>query len=337
MKTINDIARITGVSTSTVSRVLNNHPSVSPRTRTKVIEVIKKCDYRPNAIARSLTTKKSYTIGMFGAIFPETNYVFHLNNDFFKDIIYGFEVVLGEKGYDLLYFTNVNLRDLSFTDKCRNRNVDGAIFLGFSKDTPNLADFLKEEIPAVFIDTNITAKRVSYVTSTNVLGAGQAVNYLYQLGHQKIGFIRGIKGQSTAQERIKGFKQALVEKGLRYNQDWVISGSYSREHGYWAMNKILENKSIPTAIFCQDLIAFGAYKAVKEHGLKIPEDISIIGFDDIDMCSYVNPPLTTIRQDRYRMGRAVGTLLLDIIDFNDDISPIRVPTEIVERDSCRSL
>ena len=335
MATIKDIANQANVSTTTVSRVINDHPAVNDETRKKILKIIKEHNYSPSTIARSLSTRKSYTIGVF--------FTDHLNSGlqhpFFRDVIYGLEKTLGNEGYDIVYFTNKQWGDsFSYLEKCQDRHVDGVALMGVLKDH-NLTKLLLSDFPIVFVDLDIIGKNASYVISDNVSGAKKAINYLYKLGHRKIGMLMGINTAKTTKDRFIGYQQALKVLNLPYNPDWVFNGKYSEEGGYQAIEEMLQLEELPTAIFCQsDAMAIGAMRAIEENGFKVPGDFSLIGFDDIEISRYLKPALTTIAQDKKTMGSSVTKLLMNMINkTNQDISPIVLPVELIERESCRSI
>lgn len=332
MKTIKDIAKQAGVSTATVSRVINDYPDVSEKTKEKILRIMKENNYRPNSTARSLSTSKSYTVGIFFTDHFNTG----LQHPFFREVIYGLEKTFGENGYDILYFTNRKWGDsFSYVEKCKDRHVDGVVLMGVPKSDPNLSNLLASDIPTVFIDLDLIGKNASYVISDNYRGGKLAVEHLYKLGHRKIGIIMGLNTTKTAHDRLLGYQKALKELGLKYNSKWIFEGNYSEEGGYRAMSKFLSLEKRPTAVFCQsDNMAIGAIKAVQEAGLKVPEDFSLVGFDDIELSRYVKPSLTTIKQDKIGMGNAAGELLLNMIESKSEShTPVVMPVELVERDS----
>lgn len=336
MTTIKDIAKKANVSTTTVSRVLNNYSDVSDETREKINKIIEEYNYKPNSIARSLSTSKSNTIG----IFFTDHFNSGLHHPFFREVIYGMEKALGKMGYDILYFTNRHWgENFSYVEKCRDRNVDGVTLMGVPKDDPNIKKLLKTDIPSVFVDVDIKGDNASYVISDNISGAKKAINYLYDIGHRKIGMIMGIKESKTSKERLLGYKKALERLDLPYNQDWIFNGKYSEEGGYEAAKKMLMLKNPPTAIFSQsDGMAIGAMKAIEEEGLKVPEDFSIIGFDDVEASRYVKPALTTIAQNKEKMGSSASELLIKMIEEdNKNIKPIILPVELIKRESCKQI
>lgn len=336
MTTIKDIAIQADVSTATVSRVINEHPAVKDETREKIIKIIKENNYRPNTVARSLSTNKSKIVGVF---FTD-HFNSGLHHPFFREVIYGLEKNLGKEGYDILYFTNRQWGDdFSYLEKCKDRNVDGVVLMGVLKDDPNLPKLLDSNIPVAFVDIDIKRENASYVMSDNILGAKKAVNYLYDLGHRKIGMIMGIKATKPTNDRFIGFEEALEKLNLNYKSEWIFDGKYSEKGGYKAAKEMLNSDNRPTALFCQsDSMAIGAIRAIEEAGLKVPEDFSIIGFDDIEVSSYVKPALTTIKQNKKKMGKSATQLLINMMGKSkEDNSPIILPVELIERESCKEI
>jgi len=336
MTTIKDIAQIANVSTTTVSRVINNYPDVSDKTRKKIKKIIQEKNYRPNSVARSLSTNKSNSIG----IFFTDHFNSGLHHPFFREVIYGMEKSLGNKGYDIVYFTNRHWGEkFSYVEKCKDRNVDGVALMGVLKNDPNIKKLLNSNVPSVFVDVDISGNYSSYVISDNIEGSKKAINYLYDLGHRKIGMLMGIDTSKTSQDRLKGYKQALTELNLSFNKDWVFDGKYSEEGGYKAIKNMLKLRSYPTAIFCQsDGMAIGAMKAIEDSSLKITDDFSIIGFDDIEASRYVKPPLTTIAQNKEKMGSSVSKLLIKMIEEKkQNVDPIKLPVKLIKRESCSKI
>lgn len=334
MPTIKDIAKLAGVSITTVSKVINNYPDIGQKTRKKVLRIMKEQNYRPNAIARSLSTNRSYSIG----VFINYNMSRGLHQEFFHDIIFGLETTLGKQGYDFVNFSELKWKkSCNYLENCRNRHVDGAVLMGIPGLDDNLDALLKSEVPCVFIDFDIVGPRTSYVTCNNVNGANQAVDYLAELGHTRIATIMGLKNTRPAQERFLGYRQGLQNNNLDYNEEWVIDTYFSEKGGYTAMKQLLAADKAPEAVFCQsDVIAIGAINAIKDVGLNVPADFSIIGFDDILVSKYISPPLTTIKQDTYLMGQKTAELLLEFIEGNNNhVLPVILPTELIVRDSCQ--
>ncbi|MFW5991615.1 MAG: LacI family DNA-binding transcriptional regulator [Halanaerobiaceae bacterium] len=342
MANINDIARKAGVSKTTVSRVLNDYKDVSEETKQKVIKVMKSNNYRPSTLARSLATNKTYTIGLFGAPNPNTLYSgrVHLNDSFFREVIYGMEVTLGKKGYDIMYFSERSEKKLlSYKNIAADRHVDGVVFLGNMEKTSEIDEMLESDIPTVFVDSPISGSKAAYVHSDNDLGGQLVGEYLVNMGHKRIGFIMPKTDRYPANKRLKGFADKLEEYNYKFSPEWVVEARYTKQSGYQAMKSIMNSSLDITAVFCQDEIAVGAIKAIKEAGYSLPEDFSIVGFDDLQISEFIFPALTTVRQFKFEMGKAAAESLLKIINEDEDYfpSPVKLPVELIERDSCKKI
>lgn len=333
--TIKDIAKLAGVSTTTVSKVINNYPDIGRETRDRVIKIMKETKYRPNAIARSLSTNKSNSIGVFMNYNPSKG----LHHLFFHEVLYGLETNLGQKGYDFIYFSDLKWKkSCDYLAKCLNRHIDGVILMGITVDN-HIKELLKSDIPTVFLDLDLTGDNATYITSNNLAGAAKVVDYFCQLGHKKIGMIAGLENTMPTKYRTEGFNQCIREHNLDSRKEWKINTFYSEEGGYSAMNELLKQEELPTAFFCHsDMIAIGAMKAIKNAGYKVPDDFSIVGFDDLGISSYMTPNLTTIRQDSYLMGDKAANLLLEMINNPEGkVSPQILPVELIVRESCKKI
>jgi len=337
MPTIYDIAKKANVSAATVSKVLNGHKDVSAKTVMKVQKICEEMGYRPNSIARGLATKKSMTVGVF---FQD-----HLNSGFrhpfLQDILASFKDVIGEHGYDLVFFAN-NQPDNqveTFEARAKNRNVDGLFLLGVPRTDPNLFGIIQSGIPCMSIDLDLMGPTASYLTSDNIGGAMMAVDYLVEMGHSDIAFISDVFSTKPGYDRLIGYKKAMEKHHLPILTKWIIPSDFSEEGGYFSAKQLLKSDQLPTAIFCAgDMMAIGAMEAIKDEGLKIGEDISLIGFDDITLLKYVSPSLTTIRQKKDVMGQRAAEELLKLMnDTNYFPSPFTIETELVIRDTVVKL
>ncbi|MFW6047646.1 MAG: LacI family DNA-binding transcriptional regulator [Candidatus Woesearchaeota archaeon] len=331
LKTINDIAKIANVSKATVSKVINDYPDVNEKTKKKILKIMREHNYWPNATARSLSTNKSLTIGIFD---PS-----RLNNFFFREVFEGVEYTLGENGYDILYFTNKRWGEtwveFSFTEKCHNRNVDGVLLMGFGEiNSKYFNNLLGSDIPTVAVDLDIVGKNASYVMSDNFNGARIAVDYLYNLGHRKIGMIMGPSGFKPAKDRFLGFQTKVNELGLKYNSDWVLSGQYGQKTAFEYIDRILKLEERPTAIFSEDVFSIGIINALKKRKMSVPNDFSLVGFDNVELSEHYD--LTTIDQNQFALGKAASELLLKILN-KKNFSPVIMPAKLVERGSCLNL
>lgn len=334
MLTIKDIARKADVSVATVSKVMNGYDDIGDATKAKVLKIIKENNYRPKANAQSLRTNKSFLVGLFFKEHQDTG----VKHPFFRGIISGLEEKLLENNYDMILFS-ANWEDqFSYLEKCQFRNVDGAILMGVPKDDPKLRELLNSKIPSVFIDLDISDKKASYIISNNEEGARKAVRHLAELGHKKIATIKGEQITIPTQKRLAGYKAEMRAQNLEIKDEWIIQGRFSVDGGVKAMQKILELDNQPTAIFCMgDEIAVGAMQTIKEAGLKVPDDYSIVGFDDIEISQYLNPALTTIRQQKEEMGIEAANMVLELINNQEEkVEPVIIDTELVLRDSTKN-
>lgn len=335
MTTIYDIAKKSGYSITTVSKVINNYPDVSQKTRKKILQTIEELDYHPSSNARSLMTKKYWTIGVV--------YIEELNNGiqhpFFSAVIESFRKEMEDAGYDLLLISKkIEQRKTSYIERFKQRGVDGVIVVSPIRLTNDVQEIVNHDIPSVFID--LYHSKVSTVNSDNVDGSIQVVKYLHSLGHRKIAHIAGGDQTFAGKAREQGFIQGMKELGLEVRNDYIENGGlFDVSGGYEAMKKLLALKDLPTAVYAAgDMMAIGAMRAIQEAGLRVPDDISIVGFDDIELAQYVTPSLTTIKQDAQTIGQQAADLLLKQIDNKKKIPlGVMVPVSLVERGSVIKL
>lgn len=332
MGTIYDLAKITGFSITTVSKALNNYKDVSEKTRAKILQAAAEMDYLPNAHAQSLSTKKSWAIGV---MFSEANEV-GMKHPFFNGIIESFRHATEEHGYDLIFASrNLRNRDMSYLEHFKHRAVDGIVVICSDRMDEQVQELMQSDIPIVVVDMD--SANCSVVYSDNTEGARMAVNYLYELGHRHIAHIAGDSSIDAGAARVKGYELAMHALDLPIQPGYLVNaGFFSVEEGKQAMEKLLQLDSPPTAVFVAgDQMAIGAIEAVHEHGLRVPEDISIIGYDDIEMIKYITPKLTTIRQDTDIIGEAAAELLIEQMTAKERRTERRViPVTLIERASC---
>ena len=336
--TIRDLAKRAGVSVATVSRVLNNYPDVSEETKQKVLALVQEMNFRPSNAARSLVTRRSNIIGVF-FLQDHTNAM--ILHPFFQEVIVGFKRAVGARGYDLLFFTSQKPGDRQFTylKRCRHQQVDGVVLMGVNRTDPQMVELTASGLPCMSIDVDMLGHRAGYVMSDNQEGARQAVRHLISLGHKRIALINGDAIGRVRHDRLIGYREAMEAAGLPYRPDYVREYDFTWQHGYESMQQLLDLADPPTAVFAAaDLTAMGAIKAIRERGLQVPEDIAMVGFDDIEVASMVHPALTTVRQDKEGMGRAAGENLIRLIEEPGYTPPIiTLKTELVIRESCGAL
>lgn len=328
--TIYDVARAAGVSYSTVSRVLNGFEYVKAETRRKVLEAADRLGYVANLQARSLAGGRSNIIGLL---------VPTLDNGYVSEIARGIDEELARANYELMLYSTHRQRSKEslFVNTIANGLTDGLLLMVPLIPAQYLQALRDRDVPYVLIDQNDPEHLSHVVDSTNYQGAYEATEYLIQQGHSKIAHITGLKELSSARERLDGYKSALEARNLPYCDAYVVDGDFREPKGYEAMQALLQLEDPPTAVFAaNDLSAFGAMEAIRDAGLNIPHDISIVGFDDIPQASIVTPKLTTVRQPLDQMGQVAVQMLLERINNPD--SPLRrttLATRLIIRESVR--
>jgi len=328
--TIKEIARIANVSAMTVSRALNNRHSVRGATRKKILKIANRLGYMPNRIARSLVSKKSDLISLIVA---------DISNQFFAEISRGIEDRARENGYHVIFSsTDDDPKNLeSSVRMMREMGVDGFIIAAVSLEEPIVDELLDQEIPVVLINRRIKKSNVNYVVVDNYKGAYLAVEHLINIGYKKIAIISGRSSVSTGKERLQGYRKGLLDHGLKFQKEYSSQGPFTKEHGKKAAQKMLTLKNRPEAIFAaSDNIALGVMNAAGELGLKIPEDLAIVGFDDTNFSSNSKIRLTTVSQRKYEMGERGVQILIDLIgnQRSDYINKVVLEPRLIIRESC---
>lgn len=337
MSTIYEIAKKAGVSPTTVSKVINNYPDVSDKTRSKIKKILDDENFYPNSQAQTLITKKTWTLGI---VYYE-DLGFGLNHPFFGNVIEAFKRQADKYGYSLLFGSKNNrLRNNTFLEYFKHKNVDGIAIICADDHDKEMLEMIESDFPTVIVDRY--SKGTATVGSNHFQGAKVAMQYLYDLGHTKIAHIPGAEEGVNwpSDQREKAYKEFMAEHGLEIKEGYITSfGHYAVEGGYNSMKELLELKERPTAVFvASDKMAIGAIDAVKDSGLRVPEDISIIGFDDIELAMYLTPKLTTLRQNAQEIGKEAIDLLVKQIDNKTKIAENRViPVELIERESCKNI
>ena len=334
--TIRELARRSGVSVGTVSRALNGYADVRPETRERIMRLASELDYTPAAAARSLVTQRSHVIGVFmetGEGHPD------LQHPFFHEVLGGLKQRVGRAGFDLLLFASERpgggYGRHSYLKRARHHNVDGCALIGLDPDDDEVRRLARGEMPCVAIDMQLEGPLTEVVMSDNEDGAATAVRHLYDLGHRRIATITGMIDSRPGIDRLRGYRAAIQALGLAYRDDYVRYGDFYAESGREQTARLLALDEPPTAIFAAaDMMAIGAVRAASEAGLVVPADLSIVGFDDIQLAPHVNPPLTTLRQDKLGLGAAAGDALVARIAGDPERPSLRtLPVELVVRGS----
>jgi DNA-binding LacI/PurR family transcriptional regulator len=310
--TIKDIARMAGVSKSTVSRALNKNLYVKERTRRRIIEIAEKLNYRPNAIAKGLALKSTHTIGV---VVPD------IMISFFSEIIQGIEDIASEEKYNLIL--GISGYDADKEAQCirimQEKRVEGIVIssIGNGANLESIRELKREKIPFVLVDERLDREPTDYVIIDNTKGAFKLTEHLIKLGHKRIGFI---DASIATRSRLEGYKKALVHYGLGFDEKLVKQGRFNNEsYGYKMMKEFLKMRNRPTAVFaCNDNMAIGAMRAIKEDRLRIPEDIAVVGFDDVKVASFLETSLTTMAQPKYEIGKMAYQILFEKMKDGDE-------------------
>ncbi|RAK16882.1 LacI family transcriptional regulator [Anoxybacillus vitaminiphilus] len=328
--TIYDVAKKAGVSIATVSRVINNTGRISEKTRKKVLEVMETLHYQPSIVASALTGKRTRTIGL---IIPD------VANPFFSEIARKVEDRGRELGFNVLMCNTDNNPDTEemYLSLLKQKSVDGIIIGTTTKNYTVLNELLRENFPIALIAQDIPELAIDVVRVDDFLGGYLATSHLVSLGHKKIAIMLGNLSRTSDKYRFQAYRQVLEENGLEYNEKLVICTDYSMEDGKRAALELLKSSQRPTAIFaCFDALAVGVYQAAKELGLNIPNDLSVVGFDNTILATIVDPPLTTIAQPIDEMGRQVVDLLVRGIEEEKHTKQrVILPPELIIRNSTK--
>jgi len=331
MVTIKDIAKLANVSHTTVSRALNNSPFIKEDTKKRILEISSQLNYTPNYNAKNLVLQKSHTIGLFFTSITEGT-----SSSFFIDTIKGVYAVI-EDNYNLIVRGIDSLKDFSSISLQR---YDGIILMSQSdKDNALIYHALERKIPIVVLNRQIGEEKLINIVSDNKKGAYDATQYCIKHGHRHIAIIEGKEGFRSTQERKEGYLEALLESNIPIRGEYIVKGDYTIRSGYLAMQKLLSLSQRPTAVFCSnDDMAIGAMNAVFGSGLSVPDDVSIIGFDDIDLAKYTFPSLTTIKRPVELISIKGTKKLLSLIKNPEKkAETIYVPTQLVERNSVKKM
>ncbi len=322
---IYDIARVAEVSPSTVSRALEDHPRIGAATRKRIQELARTMDYVPSTVARSLTAKRTWTIGMVLAT---------ISDPFTGRVVEGVEQIAIEAGFNVFMSTSQNdrQREIAAIEMLQKRRVDGIIVLTTHLFDRSPHPFSASKVPVVIINEQNAGENIHFVAVDDLHGAQTAVEHLLALGHRRIGYVNVLNRPKSNQYRFKGYQDALETAGIALDPTLIFTPPTIEDHanvGEASLEPLLTAGA--TAIFCyNDATAIGLLAACYQRNLAVPEHLSIIGFDDIDMAAHTLPPLTTIRQPRFELGQWAMQMMLALLDGQEPPNRI-VPGELVVR------
>lgn len=329
--TLEDIARMSGVSRSTVSRVVNGDPNVSERTRARVQDVIQSVNFHPNIAARGLAAGRTHVLGL---VIP-TGVAAIFADPYFPLVIQGVSAACNARGYSvMLWLAEPEHERKTINQILSSSLIDGVVVSSMLMDDPLLEQLSESSRPFVTIGRHPTNDKINYVDVDNRSGAYQGVTYMLRRGRRRVAIINGPENTIASCDRYQGYHDALRERGLPLLEELADRGDFADAAAYQAMKRLLPHR--PDGVFAtSDAMAMAAMRAIREAGLRIPQDIAVLGFDDIPPAANSNPPLTTIRQPIQRTGSVAAEMLIDLIE-RPDPQPRRVvlPTELVIRASC---
>jgi DNA-binding LacI/PurR family transcriptional regulator len=324
---IKDIARIAHVSHSTVSRALRGSPLVNSGTAEKIRQVAVQYGFRPSAVARSLVTRCTQTIGVV---------VTTIADPFVAEVVSGIEDEAGTNGYSV-FLANCNAdpaREMKVVQSFEERRVDGIVVTASRVGALYASVLERMRIPIVLLNNQHPSHFAHSIMIENLAASNSAVRHLIELGHARIAYVGDRFGYGSDSERFSGYRSALDAADIPFRPDLVVHGNGKAEGADAAVEKLVAAAELPTAIFCyNDMTAIGVLKAMRGRGLKVPDDISLVGFDDLPLARYVEPPLTTVRQPKREMGRMAMQVLLKLMAGSDAEQDIRVAGELILRQS----
>ncbi|EOW9237615.1 substrate-binding domain-containing protein [Vibrio cholerae] len=333
MATMKDIARLAGVSTSTVSHVINKSRFVSDEIAERVNNAAQQLNYAPSALARSLKMNRTKTIGML---------VTTSTNPFFGEVVKGVERSCYHQGYNLILCNTEgdNQRMKASINTLLQKRVDGLLLMCSTLEGERLDVFDRyPDIPIVVMDWGPILFASDKIQDNSLQGGYMAAKHLIECGHKEIGCITGPLIRHQAQMRYEAYKRALAEAGIAINPDWIVESDFECEGGYQAFEKLYERGKLPSALFVSnDMMAMGVIQAASQRGLRVPDDLSLIGYDDVHIAKFMTPALTTIHQPKYRLGKAaVDTLLYRLENPDTTAQVVQLEPTLVVRNSVRKL
>jgi len=331
--TIKDVAKKVRVSASTVSRVIRGELHVSPETRKRVLQAVKEMGYFPDSSARAMVKKETKTIGVS---------VSDISNPFYPPLIRGIENTVNKFGYSMILCNTDEdpKKEEQYLRMMQEKRIDGLIISPTNPKVPFLKMFEARHTPIVCIDRFLENGEVDTVCVDNIHGAFMAVEHLINLGHRRIAIITGIKGITTTEERLKGYLNALSRYGIDKDESLIARGNSKIQGGVEATKTLFELKSPPTAIFSSNnLMTIGVYIALKKLKKKIPEDVAVVGFDDLEWAEALCPPPTVVLQPTYTIGATAAQILIQRIlkEGPENKQNIMLKTELIVRESCGAI
>ncbi|MCW3789964.1 LacI family transcriptional regulator [Paenibacillus sp. LS1] len=328
MITIKDVAKMAGVASSTVSCVLNDKGNVSETTRQRVLAAAGQLNYVKNGPASEMKRQSTQTIGVI---------VHDMSSPYFSDLVNGIQSIAMSHGYDMIVCSSLGGEKSTAHRYIRERRIDGAIVIAQNIEDQLLIEASEAGFPIVVMDRDLDAPHIVKVLMSDTQGGYLATRYLIDKGHRTIAYISGPAHSECNLQRYQGYLNAMAEAGIEENPAWKIGGQYLKQDGYHAAKKLLEGELPSAVFFANDEMAFGGLEAFREHGIAVPEQLSVIGFDNIPASQYVQPPLTTFRQPKTDAAQLAGHVLFQRLKGESVENLYTLDIQCVERDSVRLL
>lgn len=344
-----DIAKLAGVSRSTVSRVINNYANVPEATKAKVLRIIEQYQYEPNSFARALAGKRTDTIGLFAISMNERENASRIyRNSYFGPIVDLVVDTANSLGYYVLIHTVYSPGDFQKIKQAyQQKRIDGGILVGTQKDSELVREMVGQEAPLVLIDYDISeimAERLNknhlaVINSMDYEGTVHAIEYLIELGHRSIGIMKGRMSTFSGRERYVAYEDTLRKHGLPLQEEFILEGDFLKETAFREAERLAVSGLWPTALFCcNDDMAISAMEAFTAHGIRVPDDLSVIGFDDVELAGRMNPKLTSVKLPIHEMATAAVEKVIALCNAEESaFSTLSFPTTLIVRESCREL
>jgi len=313
LASIKDVAKAAGVSTSTVSRIINDNPAISTETRDKVLKIMKELNYVPNIMARGLSNQRAFTVTL--AI--DIDDVKSFNNPFFYEVMHGIETVVYQKDLCLIIanMQTIIKKESILKWLINGKRTQGVIFPSSIVNEKMIRELKKHKFPFVVFGEPDSLEPIDWVDINNRQGGQQAVEHLLQQGYRKIAFVSGSRKEVFNKNRYKGYRDGLEKNGIFYDEEYVMEGGSAKNDGFNMMNSLLALKNRPDAVICTDnILSLGVMKAILNAGLKIPDDLGVISFDSFPVADLADPPLTTVDVDVFELGVQAANMLFTLIE-----------------------
>ncbi|PYZ95953.1 LacI family transcriptional regulator [Alteribacter lacisalsi] len=328
MATIKDVAKRAGVAVSTASYALSGNKKISRATSEKVLAAAKELNYRKNGMAMDLKKNKTKTIALI---------LSDLTGPFYSELIRGVQELVLEKGYDLIVCSSYGDESSTAVKFLRETRTDGVILLAHNIENSFIQGSAREGFPIIVLDRYVTGDpNIISINVNNVNGGFKATDYLLRQGKKSVAFISGPSNSVDSQDRLAGYLDALKHHGLTPFSKWILNGKFTQEGGYQATKMLIHQGEMPESIFfANDEMAIGGLEALKENGIRVPDDVAIIGFDDIQLAPYLSPPLTTMRQPKYEIGKLASHVIFQVLEGVRVKENYSFDTQLIERESVK--